>query len=65
VLAGTVLVAGAALVASAAGAGWIVHDPAFRMGLGGRELALVAAILAAGLLPFAGGRARLGVSRAV
>jgi energy-coupling factor transport system permease protein len=65
VLAGAVLVTGSVVVASAAGAGWIVHDPTFRMALGEPELALVAAILAAGLVPFAGGRARLGVSRAV
>jgi energy-coupling factor transport system permease protein len=63
VLAGTVLVAGAALVASVSGVAWIVHDPVFRMALGPAELVLVAAILAGGLLPFAGPRARLGVSR--
>ncbi|MEA2439890.1 MAG: hypothetical protein QOH76_1314, partial [Thermoleophilaceae bacterium] len=57
------LVAGAALVASVSGAAWIVHDPVFRMALGPAELVLVAAILAGGLLPFAGPRARLGVSR--
>jgi energy-coupling factor transport system permease protein len=65
VLAGTVLVTGAALLASAAGAAWIVHDPTFRMAFGARELGLIAAILAAGVLPFVGSRARLGVSRAV
>jgi hypothetical protein len=64
VLSGTVLVTGAALIASAAGAAWIVHDPTFRMGFGARELTLIAAILAGGILPFAGARARLGVSRA-
>jgi hypothetical protein len=64
VLLGTVLVAGAALVGSAAGVAWIVHDPTLQMGLGVRELALVAAILAAGIVPFLGARARLGVSRA-
>ncbi|MEA2441217.1 MAG: energy-coupling factor transport system permease protein, partial [Thermoleophilaceae bacterium] len=48
VLAGTVLVAGAALVASVSGAAWIVHDPVFRMALGPAELVLVAAILAGG-----------------
>jgi energy-coupling factor transport system permease protein len=63
VLGGTVLVLGAALAARAAGAGWIVHDPVFRMGLGTGELLLIAAILAAGVLPFAGARARLGVWR--
>jgi energy-coupling factor transport system permease protein len=64
VLAGTILVTGAALVASAEAAAWIVHEPTFRMALGAPELALVTAILAAGVLPFAGGRARLGVRRA-
>jgi energy-coupling factor transport system permease protein len=64
VLLGTVLVAGAAVVGSAAGVAWIVHDPTLQMGFGVRELALVAAILAAGIVPFLGARARLGVSRA-
>lgn len=63
VLAGAVLAAGAAIVASASGVAWIEHDPVFRVGLGAGELALVAAILAAGVLPFAGTRARLGISR--
>ncbi|MEA2423040.1 MAG: energy-coupling factor transport system permease protein [Thermoleophilaceae bacterium] len=63
VLAGTLLAAGAAIAASAGGAAWIVHDPTFRMALGVPELALVAAVLAAGVLPFAGSRARLGVVR--
>jgi energy-coupling factor transport system permease protein len=61
VLAGTLLVAGAAVVASASGVGWIEHDPVLRMGLGGGELALILAIAAGGVLPFAGARARLGV----
>jgi hypothetical protein len=65
VLAGAALILVATLWASAAGAGWIVHDPTLRMGFGPGELALVAAILAAGVLPFLGARARLGVSRAV
>jgi energy-coupling factor transport system permease protein len=62
VLAGAVLVAGAAVVASASGAAWIVHDPTLRMAAGTPELALIAAIVAGGVLPFAGARARLGVS---
>jgi hypothetical protein len=33
------------------------------MALGAPELALIAAVLAAGVVPFAGGRARLGVAR--
>jgi hypothetical protein len=65
VLAGAALVTAAAILASVAGAGWIVHDPTFRMALGVRELALIAAILAAGIVPFLGARARLGVWRGV
>jgi energy-coupling factor transport system permease protein len=63
VLAGALLAGGAALAASAARVGWVEHDPVFRIGLGTGELALVAAIVAAGVLPFAGTRARLGISR--
>jgi hypothetical protein len=63
VLAGALLAAGAAVAASAAGVGWVEHDPVFRAGLGVGELALVAAVLAAGVLPFAGTRARLGITR--
>ena len=65
VLAGAALVIAAAIAAGAAGAAWVVHDPTFRMALGAPELALVAAILAAGVVPFLGARSRLGVSRAV
>src|SRR3954449_7373862 len=64
VLAGAFLVGGAAIAASLAGVGWIEHDPVLRMGLGAGELALVTAILAGGILPFAGARARLGVRHA-
>jgi hypothetical protein len=63
VLGGLVLVAGATVAARAAGVGWVVHDPVFSVGLGPGELLLVAAILGAGVLPFAGARARLGVRR--
>jgi energy-coupling factor transport system permease protein len=63
VLAGTLLIAGACVVASATGVGWIEHDPLLRMGAGPGELALVCAIVAGGVLPFAGARARLGVAR--
>jgi hypothetical protein len=35
------------------------------MAFGAREVALIAAILGAGVLPFFGARAKLGVSRAV
>ncbi|MEA2276620.1 MAG: energy-coupling factor transport system permease protein [Solirubrobacteraceae bacterium] len=63
VLGGTLLVAGAAVTASIGGAAWVEHDPTFRVALGVPELALIAAILAAGIVPFAGGRARLGVAR--
>src|SRR3954468_12958107 len=65
VLAGTLLVVGASLWASAAGAAWIVHEPTFRMALGAPELALMAALVGAGVLPFAGARAKLGGARAV
>jgi energy-coupling factor transport system permease protein len=61
--AGALLAAGAAIAASASGAAGVVHDPTFRMALGTPELALIAAIVAAGVVPFAGGRARLGVAR--
>ena len=64
VLGGTLLVAGAAVVASASGVAWIEHDPVLRMGAGSGELALIAAIVAGGVLPFAGARARLGVGGA-
>src|SRR4051812_40941815 len=62
VLAGAVLIAGAAIVASVAGAAWIEHDPVLRMAAGPAELALIASIVAGGVLPFLGGHARLGVS---
>src|SRR3954467_1877551 len=64
VLGGTVLLVGATVWASAAGIAWIVHDPIFRMALGPSELALAAALLGAGVLPFLGARAKLGVARA-
>lgn len=64
VLAGTLLLVGAIVAAGASGTGWIEHDPRLRMGAGPGELALVCAIVAAGVLPFAGARARLGVSHA-
>src|SRR4051794_36652390 len=62
-LAGALLVGGAAIAAGASGVAWSEHDPVLRMGLGGNERALVVAILAGGILPFAGPRARLGVAR--
>src|SRR5438874_8429243 len=46
VLAGTVLVTGAAVVASAAGVASVVHDPTLRVAFGVREPALIGAILA-------------------
>jgi energy-coupling factor transport system permease protein len=63
VLAGTALLVGATVAARLGGAAWIEHDPAFRMALGAPELALIAAVVGAGVLPFAGARARLGVAR--
>jgi energy-coupling factor transport system permease protein len=64
VAAGAALAAGAAVAASAAGAGDVVHDPVFEMAFGAPELGLMTAIVAAGVLPFAGARARMGVVRA-
>jgi energy-coupling factor transport system permease protein len=63
VLAGFTLVVGATVAAGASGVAWVVHDPVFSIGFGAGELLLIAAILAAGVLPFAGARARLGVWR--
>ena len=63
VLGGALLVAGAAVAGRAAGVGWVVHDPVFSVGLGLGEVLLIAALLAAGALPFTGARARLGVWR--
>src|SRR4051794_22347626 len=51
VLAGTLLVVGATVAAAAAGVGWVVHDPTFRIGLGSGELLLIAAVAGAGVLP--------------
>ncbi len=62
-LGGALLAGGAAIAASAAGVGWVEHDPVLRIGFGTGELALIAAVVAAGVLPFAGTRARLGMSR--
>jgi energy-coupling factor transport system permease protein len=64
VLAGAALVVASAIAARTAGAAWIVHDPTFRIALGAPEVALMAAIVGAGLLPFVGPRAKLGVARA-
>src|SRR4051812_8200886 len=44
VLAGTLLILGAVLWARVMGAGWVVHDPSFRMALGAPELALMASL---------------------
>jgi energy-coupling factor transport system permease protein len=63
VFAGTALVAGSAVAASVAGVARIVHDPTISIAFGAPELALMAAILAAGVLPFAGPRARMGLAR--
>jgi energy-coupling factor transport system permease protein len=64
VAAGAALAAGSAIAASVAGAGQVVHDPVFEIAFGAPELALMAAIVAAGVLPFAGARARMGLVRA-
>src|SRR4051812_29461053 len=63
VLAGTALILGAVISASAAGVASIVHDPTLRMALGPPELVLMAALAGAGVLPFVGARAKLGVRR--
>ena len=63
VLAGAALLLGACVAARAGGVAWVEHDPALRVGAGAGELALALAVLAAGVLPFAGAGARLGVSR--
>jgi energy-coupling factor transport system permease protein len=65
VLAGAALVLGAIVWGRAANAAWLVHDPTLRLAIGPPELALVAVLAAAGVLPFVGARARLGVARAV
>jgi energy-coupling factor transport system permease protein len=64
VLAGAAVVLGACVWARAADVAWIVHDPTLRIALGPAELVLMALLLAAGVVPFAGARARLGVIRA-
>lgn len=58
------LLAGTAVGAKLAGVGWVVSDPTLRLGLGSGELALLTLIVLAGILPFTGSRARLGVARA-
>src|SRR5205085_4796977 len=51
VLAGAALVLGAGVWARAAGFASITHDPTLRMELGPPELVLMAALIAAGVLP--------------
>jgi energy-coupling factor transport system permease protein len=65
VLAGAALVLGAIVWGRATGVASLVHDPTLRMALGPRELLLMALLLGAGVLPFLGTRARLGVARGV
>jgi energy-coupling factor transport system permease protein len=64
-LGGAVLLLAAAIWARAEGVAWIAHDPTFRIAFGVRELVLIAAVVAAGVLPFLGAHARLGVARRV
>src|SRR3954469_11551953 len=54
VLAGAALVLDAIVWGRATGVAWIVHDPTLRMALGSAEVALMAALVAAGVLPFVG-----------
>jgi energy-coupling factor transport system permease protein len=58
------LVAGAALAGKLAGAGGFDAYPSLSVAVGPAEVLLTALTAAAGALPFAGGRARLGVARA-
>jgi energy-coupling factor transport system permease protein len=53
-----------ALAGRLAGVGRVVSDPTLRLAFGAPEIALVAVVLAAGIAPFIGPRARLGVARA-
>jgi energy-coupling factor transport system permease protein len=64
VLGGALLVFGTVVVGRSLGVGWIEHDPSLRMGFGAGELWLCLALLAAGVLPFAGAGASMGVRRA-
>src|SRR4051794_15784599 len=52
VLAGAALILGATVWGRAGGVAWIVHDPTLRLAFGPRELVLMAALFAAGVLPF-------------
>ena len=63
VLSGGVMLIGAAVLARVGGVAWVEHDPALRVAFGTPEIALAAAVVAAGIVPFAGARARLGVAR--
>ncbi|MFL5886784.1 MAG: energy-coupling factor transporter transmembrane component T [Thermoleophilaceae bacterium] len=64
VLAAAVLVAGAAIAARVAGAGGYTAYETTHVDAGLPELALACGLVALVLVPFAGGRARLGVARA-
>jgi energy-coupling factor transport system permease protein len=63
VVGGALVLLAAALWARAGGVASIAHDPTFRMAFGPSEVILIAAVLAAGVLPFLGAHARLGVAR--
>jgi energy-coupling factor transport system permease protein len=59
-----VLVAAAAVAGKLAGVGTVDPYPTLELAAGAPELALAATLVAAGIAPFAGARARLGVARA-
>lgn len=63
VLVATALVAATVTWALAGGVGHVQTDPVVRLALGPDVLALAALLLLAGVLPFLGSRARLGVAR--
>jgi energy-coupling factor transport system permease protein len=61
--AAALLVAGVSVVAAVAGVGAVRYEPTVALSLGPDLLALSVAMLAGGVLPFAGAGARLGVAR--
>lgn len=62
--AAALVLAAVALACRLEGVGWVVSDPTLRLAFGPQEVALVAVIVATGVVPFVGSRARLGVARA-
>jgi energy-coupling factor transport system permease protein len=62
VLGGALMLAGGCLIAGVRDLAWVQHDPTLRVAFGPEEIVLAFAVFAAGVLPFAGARARLGVA---